>query len=448
MKTFFLCLCRPDFMQILLTSALLFLLPLKHRPHWKRNAVCLILPCIVLGSCLQVYYGAMAEYFTTRHFFFLPYLPQLLCAWLLFRVCTTLSAWEAIYGAACAYAAQHIAFCVTTIFFGELSATIPLRIYPLLWAVELLVVIVCALLFGRCLPRDGVYGVSRRQALVTCALVLGVALLLNLVIRRLGMYYSNPALYSLGLVYDMLCCLLILWLQLEQQIEVDWRVRAETERRLRRQMQEQYELSRANVELINRKCHDLKHQIAALRLERSPAAQEEGLRDMERAVMIYDCASQTGNEVLDTVLTQQSLVCEENHISWTCMADGGLLDFMTPVDLYTLFGNALDNAIESFRQIDDPQRRTVAVAVCRHHGAALIQIENYYVHTFSMKDGLPVTTKQDPGQHGYGLKNISDIAARYGGMVRVQTDGDIFILSVFLPLPQKETGSCSGRRTE
>lgn len=116
MKMFLRYLFRPDFMQILLISVLLFLLPLKHRPRWKRNAVCLILPCVVLGSSLQMYFGAMSEHFTAWHFFFLPYyLPPLLCGWLLFRVCTTLSVWETIYGAACAYAAQHIAFCVTTI---------------------------------------------------------------------------------------------------------------------------------------------------------------------------------------------------------------------------------------------------------------------------------------------------------------------------------------------
>lgn len=449
MKTFLIYLIRPDFTQIILLAALLFLLPLDHRPHWKRNAVCIIPLGIALGACSLWLSAALSERSITGSFFFLPsYLIPPLCAWALFRTCTTLSIRDTVYGTACAYAAQHITFCITTALFGEFPVGASSLALSFLsrWAVDLLVLALCALLFGRKLPRDGAYKVSHRQMLVTCGLVLGIALLLNLMIRGLGVYYDNPALYALGLVYDMLCCVLILWLQLEQRVEVDWRVQAETERRLRRQMQEQYELSRANMELINQKCHDLKHQVAALRLERDPAAQEEGLRNMERAVMIYDSAAQTGNEVLDTVLTQQSLVCEKDHISWTCMADGGLLDFMKPVDLYTLFGNALDNAIESVRQIDDPQRRTVAVTVCRQHGAAFIQIENYYAHAITMEDGLPITTKQDAGQHGYGLKSIMDIAARYGGMVRVQTDGDIFILSIFLPLPQKETDAHAVRR--
>lgn len=51
MKTFFLCLIRPDFMQMLLISSLLFLLPLKRRPQWKRNAACLIPASVIMGSC-------------------------------------------------------------------------------------------------------------------------------------------------------------------------------------------------------------------------------------------------------------------------------------------------------------------------------------------------------------------------------------------------------------
>lgn len=440
MTAFFRHLIRPDFMQIQLISALLFLLPLEHRPHWKRNALCAISLSAILGTCLQLFSIELSERFSLASFFFMPnYLVPLLCAWVLFRLCTTVSVRDAVYGTACAYAAQHATFCATTILFGEFSVSAGMSLYLPLWMVDLALLGILWLLLGRKLSSGGKYDISRRQMLVTTGLVLGVALLLNLLIRLLGLFYQNPALYSLGLLYDMLCCVLILWLQREQRIEVDWKVQAETEHRLRCQMQEQYDRSRTNVELINRKCHDLKHHVAALRLERDPAAREEGLKDMERAVMIYDCAVQTGNEVLDTVLTQQSLICEEAHISWTCMADGRLLDFMTPVDLYTLFGNALDNAIESVRQIDDPQRRTVGVTVCRQHGMALIQIENYYAHALSMAGPLPATTKSDPSQHGYGLKSISSIAERYGGMIRIQTDDDIFILSIMIPLAPVET---------
>jgi len=444
MEVFLIYLIRPDFMHIMLASALFFLLPLEKRTHWLRNALWVAAPCWVLGAILELitYRYWPSEQMSLWYFVFLPlFFIPLLCAWLLFRACTSLPVRDTIYGTACAYAAQHITFCVVTILFGKLPISTELWIYPLLWAADLALLWICGLIFGRPLARGGRYNASRRQMLVTSGLIMSMALVLNLAIRGVASHYGTPQLFSLSLIYDMACCVLILWLQVEQRVEVDWKVQAETERRLRNQMQEQYELSRTNIELINRKCHDLRHHVAALRMEQDLVLREEGLRDMEQAVMIYDSVVQTGNKVLDTVLTQQSLICEQDGISWTCMADGALLSFMKPVDLYTLFGNAVDNAIESVRQVNDPQRRTVAVTVCRQHGMALIQIENYYTHSIIMKDGLPVTTKGDAGQHGYGLKSIAGIAARYGGAIRIQTDGDIFVLSVLLPLPPEKQDS-------
>ena len=104
--------------------------------------------------------------------------------------------------------------------------------------------------------------------------------------------------------------------------------------------------------LINHKCHDLKHQISAMRAITSPEEREKYLREVEDSVQIYDAIVQTGNEVLDTVLTEKSLFCAANNIKINCIVDGRQMDIFEPVDLYTIFGNALDNAIESVRQLE------------------------------------------------------------------------------------------------
>ena len=113
--------------------------------------------------------------------------------------------------------------------------------------------------------------------------------------------------------------------------------------------------SAENVDLINRKCHDLKHQIAALRRISDRREREESIQALEQSVMIYDSVVKTGNDILDTVLTEKSLLCESRGITLTCVADGDCLDFMDGVDIYTIFGNALDNAIESVTPLDDPR---------------------------------------------------------------------------------------------
>ena len=73
-------------------------------------------------------------------------------------------------------------------------------------------------------------------------------------------------------------------------------------------------------------------------------------------MQIYSAIVRTGNEILDTILTEKSLICENSGIHISCVADGSLLAFMNPVDLYTLFGNALDNAIEAVRKLESKEK--------------------------------------------------------------------------------------------
>lgn len=451
-------LIQPEFMQGLTVMTVSFLLPLRRERNWSGRLAALLSAAFLIGGGLGALGGAMG-YQTgmdlmyrsaaspegaglTVLFLAVYFGIPLLLSCLFFHLCAGLDWPDSLYGMACAYAAQHIAFCLPTLLWGEFQRGNAAS-FLFNWLVILLTGWACNAVFARRLHREGCYRVGRRKAVFTAGMVIFIALALNYVARiidgltRLSAGASGQSIiYGICLVYDLLSCLFVLWLQTEQRREVDLQSDVETERRLRRQLQEQYELSRENIGIINQKCHDIKHQIAALRMVRDRAEQDAGLREIEQAVLIYDAVTQTGNEVLDTVLTEKSLLCERGKISWTCMADGHLLDFMSPVDLYTLFGNALDNAIEGSRTVQDPEQRNVAVTVRRRHGAAFIQVENYFDHPIVLEGGLPLTTKGDKDSHGYGLKSIRMIVERYGGTMSVSAEDDIFRLSVLIPQPE------------
>lgn len=428
---------QADFAQILGLYAGLFLIPLEHRPHWKRTYLISVAVSFLFGAGMtSLFRSDLIDYrFLRVPLELLYYLGPLVLAYAIIRLCSSISREDALYGTACVYAMQHISFCLTIALLGEMEALDALTWMHLAatWGIAILVGILGYLSIARHLPLDGHYGVSRRKALVISVIVFCIAMLLNYPIRQIT--ERNPFLYSVCMIYDLLTCAFILYSQTEQRRETDLVASLRTERRLRQQMQEQYELSRDNIEQINRKCHNLKHQLAALRFVTSGEEREAGLREIEQAVMIYDAAAKTGNEVLDTVLTQKSLTCEEHQISWTCMADGAALNHIAPVDLYTLFGNALDNAIESSCRIADPDKRNVSVTVQHQHGAAFIQVENYYEGTLQMEDGLPVTTKQDTFHHGYGVRSMQEITNRYGGTMDITVEDEVFVLSILLPLP-------------
>lgn len=429
---------QADFAQVLGLYAGLFLIPLEHRPHWRQTWLgCVALTFLFGGVMTSLFRNDLIDLPLVRvPLEILYYMGPLVLAYAIIRLCSSISREDALYGTACVYAMQHISFCLTIALLGETEALDDLTLlrYVASWGIVILVGIAGYLCIARHLPLDGHYGVSRRKAIVISVIVFSIAMLLNYPIRQVT--ERNPFLYSVCMIYDLLTCAFILYSQTEQRRETDLVASLRTEQRLRQQMQEQYELSRDNIEQINRKCHNLKHQLAALRFASSGEEREASLQEIERAVMIYDSVAKTGNEVLDTVLTQMSLTCEENQISWTCMADGAALNHIAPVDLYTLFGNALDNAIESSCRIADPDKRNVSVTVQRQHGAAFIQIENYYEGTLQMEDGLPVTTKEDTFNHGYGVRSIRDITSRYGGTMDIAAEDELFVLSILLPLSE------------
>ena len=196
--------------------------------------------------------------------------------------------------------------------------------------------------------------------------------------------------------------------------------------------QSQYEFSRENIEMINRKSHDLKHTLRAL--ERvSDEERLQRIRETRKAIDFYDAVVKTGNEALDTLLTEKSVYCANSNIRLSCMVNTARLQKIGLVDLYTLLGNALDNAIESADRLSNGEKKVISLSIRDKGELLFFQIENYYEGEVEIRDGFPVTSKEDRENHGYGVKSIRNIARRYGGDILIQTENGIFSLQIILP---------------
>ena len=149
---------------------------------------------------------------------------------------------------------------------------------------------------------------------------------------------------------------------------------------------------------------------------------------------IYDSSVNTGNKALDTVLMEKKLYCEKYLIQLTCIADGEKLTFMQPADVYSLFGNALDNAIESVLKEEETEKRVISLSVSERMQLLTIRVENYLAEKPEILNGLPVTTKDDKKHHGFGMKSIQYIARKYGGEISVASEDHAFILNIIIPL--------------
>lgn len=230
-----------------------------------------------------------------------------------------------------------------------------------------------------------------------------------------------------------LVCIVVLYLEGELFKKSQMKQEMEMLNFLYTTQKEQYRLSKENIALINHKCHDLKHQIRALR----NANQEEldrYLGEIEDSIKIYEAIVKTGNDVFDTILTEKSLYCKDRQIQVSCVADAGQLLFMDPIDLYALLGNAMDNAIEAVEKFTETEKRQIDVMIYRKQNFMVVNILNPLAESLTYRDGLPVTTKKDSDFHGYGLRSMRQILKKYNGFLNVSEEDGCFSLKMLIPI--------------
>ena len=194
---------------------------------------------------------------------------------------------------------------------------------------------------------------------------------------------------------------------------------------------EQYKRSKEGINLINRRYHELKVQLARIREEQDQAKQNAAIAAIEQNIRQYEAENKTGNPVLDTLLTAKTMECQQENITITSVADGRMLGFLTIRELCTIVGVALDNAIAAVRAEPDPEKRLIKVAVYSQGGFAMLRFEHYTEAAPALDaDGLP--------QQGSDLKSVRTTVGQHGGSMTMHWENNWCTLRILFPLPQKQ----------
>ena len=251
-------------------------------------------------------------------------------------------------------------------------------------------------------------------------------LIVTIGFTRLANIFGDAGSVSVS-IYAIACCVMALSVQLILFHEIDLQYENDTIRLLWQEDQRQYELTKKTIDTINIKHHDLKHRLSEMGVMLS----KEDISSIEEAVDVYDCKIKTGCEALDVLLTKNSLICKEEGISLTYTGNGADFSFMSTMDVYSLFGNAVDNAIEAVRKLKNPEKKIVDIQTERMGDMFTVMVTNYYDDPPEFRDGLPVTTKkEEEGYHGFGMKSMKILAEKYHGSVSARTEGDLFVLTI------------------
>ena len=206
----------------------------------------------------------------------------------------------------------------------------------------------------------------------------------------------------------------------------------ETMRELVHTQRLQYEASKESAQLINEKYHDLKHLIKSFR----GTVPQEQLDKLKQSIAAYERPANSGNEVLDVLLAEKIGICQQRGIVLTCSLGMTDFSFVEELDLYSLFQNALTNAINAVSALPDGVERFISLSSVRDGNMLTIHMENPCEDDIDFVDGLP-QTKNDPDWHGFGMKSMNRIAEKYNGMLTAEQRGKMFFLDILLLAPEK-----------
>lgn len=261
---------------------------------------------------------------------------------------------------------------------------------------------------------------------------------------NLGFMLSNTA-FAIGdsvtififRTFINLCGMLLIYIQEHSRYEGNLRQELSAMNNVFLSQYEQYEAYRESNEMVNRKFHDLKHYLEIIELEPDFEKRRSYVEQIRADIQSFQTNIKTGNPIADVVLTRKNVYCIDKNITFTCIVDGASLDFIETMDLVSLLGNPLDNAIESALQLSDTEKRLINVRVSPKEDFILYRIENYTEATLEFENGLPTTTKENKHLHGYGLKSTAFIAEKYNGSLTVRLQDNWFSLNILIPIPKK-----------
>ena len=399
-----------------------------------------------LGLSAAVFFGLVAVFPLLRYdavysslmfsvFFFLSVLLALACYDINSQAC--------LFCTAAGYTVQHLAsvcydlvttlggFSSTAQVYSDSAAHLDLFTALIFLEVYALVYWVLYQLFGRKLKGGREITIRKPSLLALVVLTILVEIVLNaFVIYR--KYDSLDLTYYLSAsLTNIICSLSVLVIQFSLLLKNTLEAELSVVYQMWRQEQRQFEISKETIDLINMKCHDMRHQIHSI--GQRGVIDPEALREIEQTITIYDSIVKTGNQALDIILAEKSLYCQKNGIFISYMADGEKLSFMSDSDIYYLFGNLLDNSIQTVIHLED-DKRIIGVTI-RSEGELLsINSHNYYSGDIHMEHGLPVTSKEDKSYHGFGIKSMVMIVEKYGGTISFEVKDQVFNLNILFPL--------------
>lgn len=135
--------------------------------------------------------------------------------------------------------------------------------------------------------------------------------------------------------------------------------------------------------------------------------------------------------ILNSILCERKFIAESKAISYSVKLGNNLqIRFIEDLDLISIVGNLLDNAIEAAEKVEKNKYVICKMYMGNEGHLLVMEFYNSYVLPLIKARERYISTKRNPENHGIGLHTVEKLVEKYGGVMRMEAGEEEFSVKI------------------
>lgn len=179
--------------------------------------------------------------------------------------------------------------------------------------------------------------------------------------------------------------------------------------------------------------HDLKNHLFALKAMITKESKKEAIGYIDEVRDYIENKfrlSNSGNLTIDSIINYKLGVAVQNQIEVDLVINIPVELKIEPIDVTTIIGNLLDNAIEAATKVEG--KRWLHIEIGYDRNIITIMISNTYNGSIRVVHSNLVSTKEDVLLHGIGIRSVKKSVQKYHGDFVYSYNKEVFQVNVVL----------------
>lgn len=173
--------------------------------------------------------------------------------------------------------------------------------------------------------------------------------------------------------------------------------------------------------------HDIKKHLQSINMLNDKKEHDKinlYIHELMRSSDLKEVSHLCDHEILNAILTRYGRNCLDKHIAFHADIRSGIIDFIADADITSLFCNLLDNALEAAEHNPDSFIEVSAYKREKTPFTVITVVNSSRKNPFDESSGILNTTKANKHKHGFGIKSIRKIVAKYHGNMQMYYNQD------------------------